>query len=89
MRADGPMRWKGGRIYNPEDGRHYEASLTLKSANNLLVEGCVMFFCQSQVWRRADAARCPPVVAGAPVGPLTENGSKPRPVPASLVRDGR
>jgi uncharacterized protein (DUF2147 family) len=60
MRADGPARWKGGRIYNPEDGRHYDAALTLSSANNLLVEGCVAFFCRSQVWRRVDAARCPP-----------------------------
>ncbi len=61
MRAEGPSRWNGGRIYNPEDGRSYQASLTLKSANNLLVEGCVMFFCKSQVWRRADRPSCPPV----------------------------
>lgn len=61
MRADAPARWSGGRIYNPEDGRDYEASLVLKSPNNLLVEGCVLFICRSQVWRRADNRRCPAV----------------------------
>jgi uncharacterized protein (DUF2147 family) len=61
MRPDGATRWNAGRIYNPEDGRHYAGSLTLRSANNLLVEGCVLFICKAQVWRRVEALRCPPV----------------------------
>jgi uncharacterized protein (DUF2147 family) len=61
MRAQGQGRWDSGRIYNPEDGRHYDASLTLAAPNNLVVEGCALFFCKSQVWRRADRAACPPV----------------------------
>jgi uncharacterized protein (DUF2147 family) len=60
MRPDGAARWNAGRIYNPEDGRHYAGSITLRSAHNLLVEGCVLFICKSQVWRRADEQRCPP-----------------------------
>ena len=61
MRPDGASRWSAGRIYNPEDGRNYAGSLTLKSAHNLLVEGCVLFICKSQVWRRVQEQRCPPV----------------------------
>lgn len=50
-----------GSIYNPEDGRSYNASLYLKTANTLQVEGCVLFFCQTQIWRRHDSLRSPPV----------------------------
>jgi uncharacterized protein (DUF2147 family) len=52
-----------GSIYNPEDGRTYNASMRLKSPNTLLVEGCVFFICQKQVWRRYSSASCPMVTA--------------------------
>ena len=52
--------WRGGRLYNPEDGRDYKGSLHLQSPARLVVDGCVLFICQTQVWRRVDAARCPP-----------------------------
>lgn len=55
--------WRGGRLYNPEDGRDYKGSLQLQSPQRLVVDGCVLFFCQTQVWRRADPGRCPPVAA--------------------------
>lgn len=61
MRADGATLWSGGRLYNPEDGRDYRGSLQLQSPTRLVVDGCVMFLCKQQVWRRADPARCPPV----------------------------
>ena len=61
MRAHGPGTWRGGRLYNPEDGRDYEGSLALQAADRLVVDGCVLVFCRTQVWRRADASRCPPV----------------------------
>jgi uncharacterized protein (DUF2147 family) len=61
MQAAEPGRWHGGRLYNPEDGRDYKGSLHLQSATRLVVDGCVLFICQTQVWRRADLARCPPV----------------------------
>jgi uncharacterized protein (DUF2147 family) len=50
-----------GNIYNPEDGQTYKATMRLKSANTLLVEGCVLFICREQVWRRWDSLRTPPV----------------------------
>ena len=50
------MHWDGdtakGRIYNPEDGRTYRATIKAIDADTLHVEGCVMFLCQTQVWRR-------------------------------------
>jgi Delta7-sterol 5-desaturase len=58
--------WRGGRLYNPEDGRDYKGSLQLQSPERLVVDGCVLFICQTQVWRRADPGRCPPVAALSP-----------------------
>jgi uncharacterized protein (DUF2147 family) len=65
MRADGSGRWHGGRMYNPEDGRDYKGHLHLQSPTRLSVEGCVLFICKQQIWRRADMERCPPVAGGA------------------------
>lgn len=48
-------RWTGGSIYNPEDGRRYSASLRLRSAEVLELEGCVLFICKQQIWRRRGA----------------------------------
>lgn len=46
--------WEG-RIYNPEDGQTYRATINRRGADSLLVEGCVLFVCQKQVWRKASA----------------------------------
>ncbi len=53
-----------GDIYNPEDGHTYKATMRLKSANTLVVAGCVLFICREQVWRRHDSLKSPPVSAG-------------------------
>jgi lathosterol oxidase len=44
-----------GRIYNPEDGQTYRATLRRSGAGTLLIEGCVLFICQKQIWRSATA----------------------------------
>jgi uncharacterized protein (DUF2147 family) len=59
MRPTAPARWSEGRLYNPEDGRDYTGSLTLRDAATLVVEGCVLFVCRTQLWRRAEPGRCP------------------------------
>lgn len=46
--------WEG-RIYNPEDGQIYRATLRRPTADTLTIEGCVLFICQKQVWRSAGA----------------------------------
>ena len=49
---DGDGEWTGGRIYNPEDGETYRSKLELRGPNALKVSGCVLFFCQGQIWTR-------------------------------------
>jgi uncharacterized protein (DUF2147 family) len=46
--------WEG-RIYNPEDGQIYRATVSRRGVDALVVEGCVLFVCRKQVWRKASA----------------------------------
>ena len=52
--ADGPGKWSGGRIYNPEDGKTYKCKLTLQDDGTLKVRGYVglSIFGKTQIWRR-------------------------------------
>jgi uncharacterized protein (DUF2147 family) len=47
--ADGKS-WKG-KGYSPEEGRHFNATVTLVG-NNLKLKGCVAFFCRNVSWLR-------------------------------------
>ena len=51
-------RWQG-RIYNPEDGRTYRASVTARGRNALRVKGCWGPFCLTQTWRRLQTVSIP------------------------------
>lgn len=42
---------KGGRIYNPRDGKSYKSKLHRLDNGNLRVEGCVLFVCDGDEWR--------------------------------------
>ena len=55
FRPGAPGEWTGGRIYNPEDGNTYSATLKLRDATTMEVRGCVLFVCRSQLWRRTSA----------------------------------
>jgi hypothetical protein len=44
-----------GRIYSPEDGQTYRATVRQTAADTLAIEGCVLFICHKQVWRSASA----------------------------------
>jgi uncharacterized protein (DUF2147 family) len=49
----GPSEWKGGEIYNPDDGHTYHGTITMQDPNTLKLTGCVVFpLCKSQVWHR-------------------------------------
>ena len=54
LQPAGPKRW-AGRIYNPEDGRHYDASITVVNPQTIRVKGCrvVGWGCGSRTWKRA------------------------------------
>lgn len=44
--------WKGS-IYNPNDGGTYAATVTLKSAGEMTVKGCLVWpLCKTQVWAK-------------------------------------
>jgi uncharacterized protein (DUF2147 family) len=51
LRPDGANKWTG-QIYNPEDGKTYDANVVLENANTLKVQGCVLFICKTKTWPR-------------------------------------
>jgi len=55
--ASSQARWDG-QIYNAQNGRTYNANVTLVGDNRLRVEGCVMggVFCGGQQWTRVGNA---------------------------------
>ena len=49
----GPTEWKGGTIYNPDDGHTYYGTITLTDPATLKLTGCVVFpLCQTHVWHK-------------------------------------
>ena len=54
----GPAAWKG-RVYNPEDGRTYRATLGRRGRDALRLRGCYGPFCRSQTWRRLGSFSLP------------------------------
>ena len=52
MKPTGANNWKG-LIYNPDDGKSYDATVTLEDTK-LRVRGCGLggFVCQSEFWSR-------------------------------------
>jgi uncharacterized protein (DUF2147 family) len=49
----GPAVWRGGTVYNPEDGRTYSGTITLDGDNTLRLQGCVVRpLCRTQTWTR-------------------------------------
>lgn len=55
--ASEPGVWEGGKIYNPQDGAHYKATMRLEPDGTLRVRGYlgVSLFGQTQVWTRPPA----------------------------------
>ena len=49
----GPTEWKGGVVYNPEDGGTYKGSIKLVDANTLKLTGCITWpLCKTETWMR-------------------------------------
>jgi uncharacterized protein (DUF2147 family) len=60
MKAVERNRWEG-RIYNSQDGRTYQANISLRNPNVLQVRGCVLgFMCGGEDWRRVDPQNTAP-----------------------------
>ena len=54
MAPAGPNRWKG-RVYNAQNGKTYDAVMSLESADVLRTDGCVLggLLCGGENWTRA------------------------------------
>ena len=49
----GPMKWTGGRVYNPGDGNYYSGVITLVDNDHMTLKGCAFWFlCKAQTWTR-------------------------------------
>lgn len=49
----GPTKWRGGKVYNPDDGGTYSGTIEMVSENQLKLKGCIVApLCKTQVWNR-------------------------------------
>ena len=45
--------WDGGTVYNAEDGKTYDARITVVDPNRLKLRGCIFVpLCKTQTWTR-------------------------------------
>ncbi|WP_338831674.1 DUF2147 domain-containing protein [Bradyrhizobium sp. 27S5] len=51
LQPAGPNKW-AGRIYNADDGKTYESSVTMVSSGTLNVRGCMGTLCAGEDWTR-------------------------------------
>jgi uncharacterized protein (DUF2147 family) len=54
MKPSGTADKWAGHIYNSDDGKTYRGSITLQNPTALKVEGCVMAFCEAELWTRTE-----------------------------------
>ena len=58
----GPAEWKG-KLYNADDGKIYDGVITVKSAGELTLKGCILgVLCGGETWKRIGP---PPAAAAA------------------------
>lgn len=50
--SDTGSEW-GGTIYDPRSGKSYRSKVAKNADGTLNVQGCIAFFCQTQVWTAA------------------------------------
>lgn len=84
MQPADPGKWEG-EIYNAENGRTYDAAITLRDASTLQVEGCVMgFLCGGEDWTRAQS-----VQSGSARAATSDPATAPAAAICSAVGAGR
>jgi len=78
--ADEPGHWEG-EVYNAQDGNTYDASIELRSADTLHVEGCALgFLCGGEDWRR--------LAGGAAGATGLDAAGSPARLPAAAICSG-
>jgi uncharacterized protein (DUF2147 family) len=82
--AKDPGKWTG-EVYNSQNGKMYQATISLANADTLDLEGCLVWpLCQTQQWTRvksppANASPLPPIKsapASATKGPPAKSAAK-------------
>lgn len=53
MKASGDGNFKGGTIWDPSEDKTYNSKMAFLG-NDLSVEGCILFFCKAQLWKKID-----------------------------------
>jgi uncharacterized protein (DUF2147 family) len=79
MKPSRSGQWQG-EVYNPENGKNYDARISLEAPDVLKIEGCVLgFLCGGENWTRVKAEASP---AQQPPGPQQRvGGPKDPPLP--------
>lgn len=53
LKPDGPGKWNGGTVLDPENGKTYKSKIELlEGTRKLGMSGCIAFICRQQVWIR-------------------------------------
>ncbi|WP_460709390.1 DUF2147 domain-containing protein [Lysobacter terrae] len=53
LKPDGPGKWNGGTVLDPENGKTYKSKIELLAGGEKLgMSGCIVFLCRQQVWIR-------------------------------------
>jgi uncharacterized protein (DUF2147 family) len=66
MKPARPGLWQG-EVYNPENGKTYDAKISLAAPDVLRIEGCVLgFLCGGENWTRVKAEAVAPQRPAAP-----------------------
>jgi Uncharacterized protein conserved in bacteria (DUF2147) len=75
--------WKG-KVYNPRDGKQYDATISLADDNTLEMKGCLIaFLCQTVQWTRVVEPAAAPTQGKVPAKaapPKKQPAGVPKPV---------
>jgi uncharacterized protein (DUF2147 family) len=88
MKQTGPNEWQG-KVYNPQDGKQYDATISLRDDQTLNLKGCLIaFLCQTVPWTRVPdptpVSVQPPAKSPPKAAP---KGQPSQPKPIDFVKD--
>lgn len=82
----GTEEWHG-TVYNSQDGKSYDSSIKLLSADKLEIKGCVLgFLCGGQTWTRVVELAPPPGAPKTGPAPAGQKTAAPAPAPAAAPK---
>jgi uncharacterized protein (DUF2147 family) len=81
----GPNVW-AGKIYNPEDGNTYSATLTMVSSKQIVLKGCkAWLLCGEKIWLRTSAPPAPEPEPKEQIEASAQPEAKPAPEPVEAA----